>query len=252
MLKNLIISLLLLHVTCTAFTQEKTVQGIIFDRDSKLRITRVYLYNMRTHTGFYNNTKGEFTTKAMLGDTLVAAVHGYSVDTLVIPKANVVLFYLKRNSIQLEEVTVNDTLLSPDKRLNRTKNEYRDIYFKGDPQDILQMGTANRPGGAGLGIDAIYSLLSKEGKNARYLQEIIERDYKDNIIDYKYTPTIVSRVTGLTGDKLLDFMQQYRPSYNFILRADEYQLISFIKESFRRYQSNPSLNRLPPLIPEYK
>lgn len=246
------IVLFLLFLTCTAFAQEKTVQGIIFDQDSKVRLTRVYLYNMRTHSGFYNNTKGEFTTKAVVGDTLVAALQGYNVDTLIVPPANTVLFYLKRNSILLQEVTVSDSLLSPQERLNKTRKEYGGIYRKGDPQDLLQLGTANRPGGAGLGIDALYSLLSREGKNARYLQEIIERDYKDNIIDYRYTSALVKSVTGLTDEKLKDFMQQYRPSYYFILEAGDYALIKYIKESFRQYQMNPSLNRLPPLVPEYK
>lgn len=247
-----IIALLLLFVTCTAFAQEKTVQGIIFDKDSKARLTRVYLYNMRTHSGFYNNTKGEFNTKAVVGDTLVAALQGYNVDTLIVPPANTVLFYLKRNSILLQEVKVTDSLLSPQERLNRTRKEYSGIYRKGDPQDLLQRGTPNRPGGAGLGIDALYSLLSREGKNARYLQEIIERDYKDNLINYRYTPALVSSVTGLKGEKLKDFMEQYRPSYYFILEAKDYGLISFIKDAFRQYTMNPALNRLPPLVPEYK
>lgn len=217
-----------------------------------MRLTRVYLYNMRTHSGFYNNIKGEFNINAIVGDTIVAALQGYHVDTLIIPPTKTVIFYLKRNSIMLEQVDINDTISSPQVRLNRTKREYKSIYRKGDPQDLLQMGTANRPGGAGLGIDALFSLLSKEGKNARYLQEIIERDYRDNIIDYRFKPSLVKTVTDLDGEKLQDFMQQYRPSYFFILEANDYQLITYIKESYRRYRSNPSLKRLPPLVPEYK
>ncbi len=232
--------------------QDHPVEGIVFDRDSKQRISRVYIYNLRTHKGFYNNTKGEFTTTAAAGDTLVAAVHNYLVDTLTIHSQKTVLFYLKRNSILLKEVTVTDSAKTPRDRLRQIKKEYKDIYRRGDPQDLLNVGGSNSLGGAGLGIDALYSLLSKEGKNARYLQEIIERDYKEMIINYRYTKSLVGGVTGLSGDDLVDFMQQYRPSYYFILDASDYALLSFIKDSFKQYQKDPSANRLPPLTPDKK
>ena len=114
-------------------------------------------------------------------------------------------------------------------------------------KDLLQVGGANQQGGAGLGIDAIYSLLSKEGKNARYLQKIIERDYREMIINYRYTASLVKNVTGLEGESLADFMQQYRPSYFFVLEASDYALIDFIKSSYKEYQKDPAARRLPPL-----
>lgn len=242
----------LLAFYTTVRGQERPIEGIVFDRDTRQRISRVYIYNLRTHTGFYNNIKGEFTTTAATGDTLVAAVHGYLVDTLTVRSQKTVLFSLRRNSILLQEVTVTDTAKNPQERLKQIKKEYKDIYRKGDPQDLLTTGGSNNLGGAGLGIDALYSLLSKEGKNARYLQEIIERDYREMIINYRFTKSLVSGVTGLTGESLEDFMQQYRPSYYFILSASDYSLISYIKDSFKQYQKNPAAYRLPPLNPDKK
>lgn len=248
-MKRIFLYLLLICCVKTVFSQEKQIQGIVFDRDSKQRLSRVYIYNTTTHKGFYNNTKGEFTTAARRGDVLVAALEGYLVDTISVPSETTVLFYLKRNSILLKEVIIRDSTLNARDRLDKNKEDYKDIYRKGSAKDILQIGGANRTGGVGLGIDALWSLLSREGKNARHLQEIIERDYREQMIDYRYSGRLIASVTGLGGDKLQDFMQQYRPSYNLIIEASDYQLIQFIQNSFYQYTANPAANRLPPLIP---
>ena len=251
-LKQFFVFIFLIACFTRTSAQERPVEGIVFDADSKHRLSRVYIYNLRTHKGFYNNIRGEFKTTAASGDTLVAATEGYRVDTVTIRSQGVVLFHLRRNSIQLREVVITDTLLSPEERLRLSKREYKDAYRKADPQDLFQLNTGNRLGGAGLGIDALYSLLSREGKNARNLQKIIERDYRESIIDYRFTAGLVGRVTGLSGDTLRDFMQQYRPSYYFILEANDYELISFIKENLKQYKKDPSANRVRLIIPENK
>ena len=227
--------------------QEKPVQGIVFDMNSKQRLTRVYIYNTRTGEGFYNTTKGEFKTVARVGDVLVAALQGYGVDTVGVHGENTVLFYLKRNSIQLQEVIVRDSILTPADELKAKQEEYSAAYSKGNVNNLLTSGGSNGGGGAGLSIDALYSLLSREGRNARLLQKIIERDYRDAMIDYRFTKTLINAVTGLSGDKLTDFKQQYKPGYYFILQANDYDLIEYIRKSYTSYLENPAAYRLEPL-----
>ena len=248
-MKNLVLILICLLYACPdkVSAQEKPVQGIVFDRNSKQRINRVYIYNTNTSKGFYNNTKGEFNTIASPGDVLVAALQGYIVDTVTVGSQSTVLFYLQRNSIQLREVRIQDSLRNPKEKLKETQKEYKDAYTKGDVKDIFTSGGGNGVGGAGLSITTLYNLLSKEGKNARQLQRIIERDYNEAMIAYRYTPALISDITGLRGEKLADFMQQYRPSYNFVIEANDYQLIFFVKNSFQRYLQNPAAFRLAPL-----
>lgn len=239
--------LILFFLAGKLWAQEKTIQGIVFDRDSKQRLTRVYIYNTRTNKGFYNNSKGEFTTPAKQGDILVAALQGYGVDTASVGSQNTVLFYLKRTSILLPGVTVRDTVKTPDDKLKETQKAYKDAYTKGSTKEMITTGGSSGNGGAGLSINSLYNLLSKQGKNARQLQRIIERDYREAMIQYRFTRSLVGNVTGLQGAKLADFMQQYSPSYNFILEANDYELITFIKNSYQQYLKNPAAFRLPPL-----
>ncbi len=223
------------------------MEGIVFDAGSKLRLARVYIYNTRTNKGIFNNSKGEFRGNASKGDTLVAALEGYFVDTATISNQNAIVFYLKRKNIQLKEVTVRKGTASPQKKYKTTKEEYQDIYRKGNAKDIFTVGAGANGLGVGLSIDALYNLLSREGKNARFLQEIIERDYRDAIIDYRFNETFVGGVTGFEGGALADFMQQYRPSYHQALQYNDYSMLGYIKESVNRYRQNPTANRLPAL-----
>lgn len=238
---------MLLVSSGSLIAQEKPVQGIVFDMDTKQRLARVYIFNTRTGEGFYNTTKGEFKTNVKEGDILIAALQGYAVDTISIKSESTILFYLKRNIIQLQEVVVRDSIGTPEERLKAKMDEYNSAYSKGNVGNVFSVGGSNGGGGAGLGIDALYSLLSRQGKNARQLQKIIERDYRDAIIEYRFTKTLINRVTGLNGNKLIDFKQQYKPGYYFILEANDYDLIEYIKRSYMSYLQNPEAYRLQPL-----
>jgi hypothetical protein len=227
----------------SVLAQDRQIQGIVFDSATKQRITRVYIYDTRNNKGIYNNTKGEFTLTARQGDTLIVALQGYGIDTVTVQQQSTYIFYLMPTSILLQEVVINDSALTPDKQLAEVKKEYKDIYRIGSTKDILSVGST----GAGLGIDALYNLLSKKGNNARHLQEIIESDYKDAIINYRFTKTLVSNATGLNGERLTDFMRQYRPDYYFVLEATDYDFVSFIMTNYARYMQDPTAYRLPPL-----
>jgi hypothetical protein len=226
------------------FAQQE-IDGIVFDTDTKQRVAKVYIYNTSNKTGTFNNLKGEFRLKASPGDVLIAATEGYYPDTLTLRAEPTILLFLEKSSIMLREVSVV-ARRSPEELLRQRQEDYNTAYSKGDPGSLLSVGNS----GAGLSIDALYSILSREGKNARYLQEIIERDYQNDIIDYRFTPELVSANTGLKAEALVDFMQQYRPSYYFILNSSDYELAMYIRSSYKQYQRNPAARRLPPLVPE--
>ncbi len=227
--------------------QEVKIEGIVYDRDTKQRVARVYVYNLRKHRGVYNNLKGEFFDTARYGDTLVAATEGYRVDTVTVKNPDAVLFFVKRTSIYLREVQILGKKIDPQSVYEQNKKDYSQAARKGDFSNILTAGGSNGLGGAGLGIDALWSLLSKEGKHARYLQEILERDYQDMIIDFRFNRDIVKRATNLPDNELDDFMQQYRPSYYFVLQTNDYALISYIRYSYQQYKNDPAALRIPPL-----
>ena len=177
------------------------------------------------------------------GDTLFAVLQGYAVDTVVLKGPQAIFFQLKSLGINLREVAIAGKKLSPQEQYQQRLKEYKYKLDRGSSKDILSVGSA----GAGLGIDAIYNLLSREGKNARHLQKILERDYKESIIDYRFRPKYVKTILQLKDAEILDFMEQYRPTYDFVLTASEYAFVVFLRNSYASYKRNPAAFRLQPL-----
>ncbi|TCD02321.1 hypothetical protein EZ449_18340 [Pedobacter frigidisoli] len=223
--------------------QTKPVQGIVIDKETKQRLAKVYIYNIRTGDGLYNNTIGEFSTYAIPGDTLVAALSGYGVDTMVFKGQAAAYFQLKSLGIRLRDVVIQQKRLTPQQQYEKSIQEYRYQTMKGSSKDLLNLGN----GGVGLGIDAIYNLLSKQGRNARHLQKILEKDYREDLIDYRFNETLVQQVLGIKDTELTDFMQQYRPTYQFVLDADDYAFNVFIRNAYKSYRLNPKALQLPAL-----
>jgi len=233
----------LLCFTMALHAQTKPVQGIVIDKETKQRLAKVYIYNVRSKDGLYNNTKGEFSTYANPGDTLVAALSGYGVDTIIFKGQTAAYFQLKSLGIRLRDVVIAQKRLTPQQQYEKSIKEFRYQTMKGSSKDLLNLGT----GGVGLGIDAIYNLLSRQGRNARHLQKILEKDYREDLIDYRFKASLVQQVLGIKDTELEDFMQQYRPTYQFVLDADDYAFNIFIRNAYRSYRMNPKALQLPPL-----
>lgn len=232
-----------LFISSQLFAQTGTVQGFVVDKESKSRLAKVYIYNSANDEGIYNNLKGEFNIKAKAGDTIFAALSGYAMDTVVFKGYGAIVLQLKSLAIKLNQVEIYGKTLTPQEIRLKTLREYKYAIDRGSTKDLLNLG----PGGVGLGIDAIYNLVSRQGKNARHLQAIIEKDYREAIIDYRYRPEYVKAILGNPAFDIKDFMLQYRPTYQFVLSATDYSFVQFIRNSYNSYKRNPNMYRLPML-----
>lgn len=243
-----VILFMLLH--SALFAQMNTVRGFVIDKDSKARLAKVYVYNSASDEGIYNNLKGEFSVSAKPGDTLFAALPGYAMDTVIYPGKGAVILQLKSLAIQLKQVDIYGDKPNPQEQYIKNLNDYRYAIQKGSSKDLFNIS----PLGVGLSIDAIYNLLSRDGKNARHLQAILEQDYREAIIDYRFHPAYVRSILENPSFDIKDFMLQYRPTYHFVLTASEYAFAQFIRNSYNSYKRNPSILRLPklPSIPPEK
>lgn len=225
------------------FAQQKSLSGVVVDRNTKQRLAKVYIYNSRNDNALYNNAKGEFTMQPKRGDTLFAALPGYAIDTIIYKGQNAVFFQLTPLFIRLKEVKIIGSMPTPKEKHDKTLKEYKYAIDRGSSKDLLNLGG----GGVGLGIDAIYNLLSRKGANARHLQAILEKDYREQIIDFRFRAEFVHRMLGIDDFELQDFMQQYRPTYEFVLAASDYAFVVFIKNNYKAYKRNPASLRLQPL-----
>jgi hypothetical protein len=223
-----------------------TIGGIIFDHDTKDRVARTIIYNISTKKFWYNNLKGEFKVDANPGEKLVFSKQDYLPDTVLVKDGANIAVYLQRSAIMLHEVTINDSLHTPMQKLLATRKEYNKAYGSSAYSDPFSTAPG---GGAGISIDAIYNALSKSGRDAEHLRSLIQLDYQQNVIDYRFNKSYVGNITKLKGQDLADFMIKYRPSYYLVTTDTEYEFITYIRTNFRRYQRNKRVFSQPALRP---
>jgi hypothetical protein len=236
--------LCLFILSVKGYAQERTASGIVFDKNTKDRIASVSVRNLTTGLVVYDNLKGEFKINARPGDQLIFTRQEFQPDTLKVLSNAAIAVYLTPLTIRLKQVTIHDTLLSPEKRLAATKLDYSKIYGSLSYRDFL---TSPSSGGAGLSIDALYNSISKSGRNAEHLRQLIESDYQQNVIDYRFNRTTVASITGLKDTKLTEFMLRYRPGYYLTKTATDYEFIASIKANYKRFMRNPRRYSLPSL-----
>jgi hypothetical protein len=227
-----------------AFAQEQdTLRGVVIDKISKDRVASVNIVNITNGQSRYDGLKGQFGVAVHIGDVLVFSKTDYRNDTLKVKSLTSQIIYLVPTGRTLATVNIRDTIKTPQQQLLATQKEYNKIYGSISNTDLLSVG----PGGAGVGIDALYNMISKSGRNAAHLRETIERDYHQNVIDYRFNRVLVAKVTGLKDAQLTDFMQKYRPGYFFVTTATDYEFIASIKSNYKRYQRRPRAYTLPRL-----
>jgi len=239
---------LIFFLGCTApiFAQDQHVDGIVFDKETKERIAIVNVLNVTTGHSVYNDLKGQYTIDARIGDVLIFSKQYYFSDTVKVLNYDSQAVYLKRSSIQLPQVDIHDKAVTPEQRLAATKRDYTKIYGVLSDKDLLSVSPGD---GAGISIDALWNMFSREGKNAQHLRDEIQEDYYQNVIDYRFNRSLVSNITGLKDGQLTSFMQRYRPGYWFVVNASDYDFDTYIKANYKRYLRRPRAYNLQPLVP---
>lgn len=234
---------LLILVWPASLSAQIKLEGIVLDKQSKDRVGEVMIYNLNNRTLLFNNHKGEFRLDVQESDTLVFSKTGFFSDTLVVSSKPALIVSLLRDPTYIDPVHIT-ARRSPEQVHAEAQREYRDAYRLADPGSLISTGPM---GGAGLSINAIYNMFSREGRNARRFTEYMELLYRENVIDSIFTRDLVRNLVGLEGERLNNFMIRYRPTYEFVTRANHYELTNYIKSKYNMFKIMPDLRPLPEL-----
>jgi hypothetical protein len=89
-------------------------------------------------------------------------------------------------------------------------------------------------GGFGLTLHP-FSYFSKSERRKRQFQKDFPQLEREAFIDSRYTPDLVTRLTGLHGDSLRQFLYRFRPEYSFTRHASDLEFWSWIKIQYRAW-----------------
>lgn len=223
-----------------AQAQQSSVQGLVMEKSFSSKISGVSILNKRLGVSTKSNELGLFRIEASPGDTLSLSKPGYA--DLIVPileLSDKVL--ILQAVIQLSEVRIEAQ--SKKQELDEVRAQYRKkgSYYAGKPPFLAYFF---RP------LTALYELIGKTPGQARRFNAYYTRELQESEIDRRFNSFAISKVTGLAGNDLTNFMQLYRPEYQSFAAWDEYALIKYIKKSlliFNNAGRPKAIKSLPPL-----
>jgi len=182
--------------------------------------------NEVTHTSIINDQLGAFEIKAAIGDTLLFNCRNFS-DQKVVVAADVALFVFMVPIINLMQVDIKDV----------TKKQDMAEVMKGyNKQGIYNNGKTSTLGAIFSPLNGLYDLFGSGPKNARRFQKYAAQENEETEIDRRFNKPFVKKMSGITDSvKLSYFMTTYRPSVEDIRKWTDYDLIDYIRKSYKSF-----------------
>jgi hypothetical protein len=96
--------------------------------------------------------------------------------------------------------------------------------------------TSIGPSGAGIDInELIRTFQFRKNKSTERFRQRLEQQEKEKSVNHRFNKALVRRLTNLDGEDLDNFMEIYRPTYEFTLYSNDYDFQYYIKEAYSMY-----------------
>lgn len=228
-----IILLLPLQLALLQGHAQRTIQGTIF-REDTIPAAGVTVLNKRTQNATASNEQGYYQLSAHKGDTLLLKALGFVPLLYVVSKDRMTVTH-QLQSLPLELKTVNIIQYNYLRDSLRLREEFRREFDFRRPrwnEVIVSAGPL-----IAVNINQLYKAVSfrKNRKKEKFRRILLEKE-KENLVEQKFNPSLVQRLTGLDGDSLAQFMLRYQPSYEFVKGISEYDLYVYIRQQYEKYR----------------
>jgi hypothetical protein len=219
--------------------EAQTLRGRIIDRDFDLVLPAVNIYNRTKNVFRQSDRGGNYSILASEGDTIFVSTSGYKQDTLIIKRRwliDTVNIYMYRKYVRMSEVKISGMDVYQEDSISRAE-EFEDVIEKG-PTSTIRGGNAPSDG-VGISISP-FTYFSSSEKKKREFRKQFEKQEEAAYVDYRFSKVNVSRLTGLKGDSLQQFMLRYRPTYKFCRSANHEDMLRYVNEKFKEYMKRES------------
>ena len=238
--------------------QQKKYSARVFDGSTFQPLSGASVYNVNTKKFAFTDKNGRFEINLSLNDTLIITKSTYRQSVTAIDKK---LFYgyedffLYYKATMLKEVTIigiNPSYEGFKKDIVTLK--LPDYYQRAEDVHLSEWQTANasyKDNGniLSLGgsvtmspISYLYDKYSSKAKMNRLYNEMLSYEDEVGRIQQKYNRELVSEITGLEGDELLNFMMYCRFSYYDLVRWSDDQIREKIRSNYFNYQYDKITN----------
>lgn len=222
---GLLLYLIVFLVSGTLAAQ--TLQGVVTDRGTGLALSKVTVYNTITRQVAYTDANGFYTIVARLGDIIVFSYVGYVTLQRYKPQSVIIATMnigLERKEYELEEFYVRPGHLTQ-YQLDSTERAtiYKIPLQRRPPSPIMSP------------VSAIAEQFSRKAKRTYQFQKDFARIETEKFIDTRYTPELVTSLTGLTGDSIGYFMYAYPMHYDYARTASNLEMKMWIRANYKEW-----------------
>ncbi|MEI8074913.1 MAG: hypothetical protein WCH78_09195 [Bacteroidota bacterium] len=233
-MKWLFVSLSFLFCFQLSAQKNKTVIGYLRDSVTHAPIVLGSVTNNNTHETVMSGNSGRFKIHIKENEVLSYAAVGYHFDTVQfvhkLAMQDSIDIFASPLLHDLGNVTVSSKGMSAYQMdsMERRNDLLHDMVSYKKPTFAL----SNSGAGLGISIDRF----SKHEKSKRKALDFFEAQEKEEYINYRYSTKLVEESTGFKDETLRNFIQQSRPSYNW-LRANtsSEDILYYINDQLKKF-----------------
>ena len=221
-----------------AFGQK--ISGMVIDKATRQPIVGA-LVNAEQVT-VRTDKLGEFEIELTHpADSLKISALGYKIFYVPAGKPNVFLtIELEPKITDLKEVTIYGSKSFKKDSLANRADFQKQFNYKGPRVIDAFTGGGNYVPGQLISINVLLLVeaLTKKSTPEYKFNKVLIRDEHEQYVDEHFNRGVVSRVTNLQGDTLRAFVVQYRPTYEFVLKATVYDMEVYIKDCYKKFEKD--------------
>ncbi len=194
-------------------------------------LPQVVIVDMITGQTTTSDMQGNFFLPAGAGDSLSFSFDGYHTVQKAANPAELLLVELLPLNVNLEEHVVHNLT-----QFQKDSIEMATTYSKELNTKPVKVGWSNANGGGVTGlIGAPVKKMSRSYKRNKRFKENFKKDMEQKYIDTRYTPELVTSVTGFAGDTVITFINHYPMDYSFARSATDLELKMWIRQNYKDY-----------------
>ncbi|MBG9378340.1 carboxypeptidase regulatory-like domain-containing protein [Panacibacter sp. DH6] len=211
--------------------QRKAITGLVTDSLSAAPLAGVQVTNLTTNKKATANTNGQFTIGADVNDVLYFTKDGYRFKTFAYS-------LLMDGTLDVKMSPLANVLPGVSVRADYNKYQSDSIKrlddFNKDMVSPKYKAVQNNSNGAGAVINL--DRLSSREKQKRRADKLFKQHEEEAYIRYRFSPDLVSEYTGLKGDSLERFINNYRPGYDWLRKhTTEEDVFYYINDKLKDY-----------------
>lgn len=198
------------------------MRGELVDLANDSAMSDVNIRNIHTLKGMTTGRDGRFSLEVQKGHLIEFSKVGYQTLRIRIQNEKEPSYYklvMNKVPIQLREVDIKGKPLD----FKRDSVRYREAYDL-----VLRKQRKNEIDMQSMPL----AMLSKKNRQEWAFQEMYAAWEKEKFIDFAFNDRLIRRITYLEGDPLQAFMLRYRPSYEFLREASDYEFLDYIKHCY--------------------